>query len=104
VTDLTVEALRDTLTRLGQSVAEVADALLARGITGKPYSPTECPIARYLEEVFDVGFEVSGEWVWAYTQDTLCHVVQMTTPVPIERFIDAFDRHDIPELIAPGLT
>lgn len=97
---ITAPGILSALDGLGQSVGDVTDALLTLGIDGIPERSSQCPIARYLHEVFHVRFEVSGLSI--YTCDpAVPGEIEVSTPEPIELFIDAFDQRDIPELIQP---
>jgi hypothetical protein len=97
----TAAAVADALTRLGPTRDDVVDALLALGITGAIGDPTECPVARYLDDCFPgTRYEVSACDV--YDRFTLLKgdgPIYVHPPLAVELFIDAFDRGAFPELV-----
>ena len=92
----TDEELAALLASLGSSADEVADALYAAGVRGKPDDATCCPVANWLSE--ETGFEpyVEREGVCLYLDIDINDEqpqLRAETPAAVAEFIRRFD-HD----------
>lgn len=100
--EFTEQWLTQTLAGLGTDADDVAATLRAAKITGEQYSPTGCPVARYLTERtherwpsarVTVSISESTATVGIDLPDTGYQYVQARPPEAVREFIVAFDSH-----------
>lgn len=98
--ELTEQWLTQTLAGLGTEADRVAATLRAAKITGEQYSPTGCPVARYLTERtrerwpsarVTVSVSNSTATVGIDLPDTGYQYVVARPPKAVKEFIHAFD-------------
>lgn len=82
---------------LGCTIDEVADALRARGIRGKPRSCWNCPIANLMKAVGLIAY-VGLDYADLYDPMDAGRDARVTLPTPVSLFIGAFDLGLYPDL------
>lgn len=95
-------SVRSLLDELGHTEAEVSQSLRDAGVSGTRGDPRECAIARYLGAVVGAEPGISGVSVgrtvlWL-SRRGMRPAVRVTLPVPVRRFVAAFDAGVHPEL------
>lgn len=96
-------SVRQHLESMGSSPGEVAGRLAGEGVRGVPAEVSECVLARYLQAV--IGAEMSVRRVVVKERSIRVFrpgyrlPVLVTIPLPVSKFIRAFDAGCYPELI-----
>ena len=90
------------LRRLGDDADEIAAQLRCGDMIGIRCSPSDNPIARYLDREF---FEEMFQWR-IFGADCVGHTADgeaifLPVPEPVQQFIDRFDRSEYPDLVVP---
>jgi hypothetical protein len=97
----TDEELVALLASLGDSADEVADALYAAGVRGKPDDATCCPVANWLGQESGLEPYVEREGVCLYLdldEQEEQPQLRAETPAAVAEFIRRFDHDDYPQL------
>lgn len=83
------------------SPSDIRDLLKEEGVTGQPCNSRKCPLSNFLKRKCGGNVQVSYSYVsQCNCPDHDVHTVtRQETPRGIERFIEAFDRLDYPELL-----
>lgn len=98
--DLTSAALAElvkaALQELGTSSAEVAQTLLAAGITGERHDCRACPVARWVALRVPEVRDAFGRSTWLVSTESVAELdgLRVELPDPVARFITAFDQHN----------
>jgi hypothetical protein len=90
---VTSEMVAYQLGLLGDNPVKIAKKLKKKGIKGRRYTASKCPITNYLIDSFGGEFTSSGLYIEGGEERLL------KTPKPIAEFILAFDKFEFPELV-----
>jgi hypothetical protein len=98
------DGVRDILVQLGGDVDTITTKLWAAGVRGIPNSAEDCVVARYLHAVISGDRAILNVRVWrSYVRINFVSLrtrsILIQLPLPIQMFIAAFDRRDVPDLI-----
>ncbi len=92
----TKRQIRKSLKSLGKNKDEVANTLKTLGIKGNTSQPYSCPIARYLNQAFQLtGYDHTA---WATGTRAGFMGTEVKVPHAVGDFIHAFDEHQYPEV------
>lgn len=88
-----METTQEAVDRLA-ALVDIPDYLMRAGYRGAKYRSCDCPVAMYLRDKTGESHVVCKEMI-----ANLGSLEAISVPLPIQDFIDRYDRGDFPELI-----